>query len=90
MDTLTRLPALAPPKTATRHGACGRWWTGAERSHCGGCHQTFTGMSAFERHRKGLRCNDPASVGLVARFRPYGVLWGWPAPDGGMGGVHED
>jgi hypothetical protein len=47
-------------------------------------------MSAFERHRKSLRCNDPASVGLVARIKSYGVLWGWPAPDGGFAAVHDE
>ncbi|MEU4133626.1 FDXHR family putative zinc-binding protein [Streptomyces wuyuanensis] len=71
------------PKNAIVHGACGRWWTGTERSHCGGCHETFTGLTAFERHRKGLRCNPPAEVGLVARQKPYGTLWGQPAPEGG-------
>ena len=71
------------PKNAIVHGACGSWWTGAERSHCGGCCQTFTGLTAFERHRKGMRCNPPESVGLVARAKPYGTLWGQPAPEGG-------
>ena len=71
------------PKNAIVHGACGRWWTGVERSHCGGCHETFTGLTAFERHRKGLRCNPPTEVGLVAREKPYGTLWGQPAPEGG-------
>jgi hypothetical protein len=29
----------------------------------------------------------PESVGLVARQKPFGVLWGWPAPDGGYASI---
>lgn len=83
-------PALTPapgsdsiPTNAIRHGTCGRWWTGAERSHCGSCHETFSSLTAFERHRRGLRCNEPTDVGLVARAKPFGTLWGLPGPDGG-------
>jgi hypothetical protein len=72
------------PKNAITHGACQQWWTGTERSHAGCCHRTFSSLSAFDRHRKGGRCNDPATVGLVARQMPYGLLWSWPGPDGGM------
>ena len=71
------------PKNAIVHGACRRWWTGAERSHASCCHETFSSLSAFEQHRKGGRCNNPADAGLVAREKPYGTLWGWPAPEGG-------
>jgi hypothetical protein len=78
MDTQSPRPA-----NAITHGACGQWWTGAERAHCGGCCQTFSSLTSFEKHRRGLRCNDPASVGLVAREKPYGTLWGLPAPVGG-------
>lgn len=63
------------------HGQCGKWWTGAGRSHCGGCHETFSSLTAFERHRRGLRCNDPADSGLEAREQPWGVLWGQPGPE---------
>lgn len=76
------------PKNAIVHGACGSWWTGEERSHCGGCCRTFTALTSFERHRKGLRCNPPEDVGLVAREKPYGTLWGLPAPVGGYGSLH--
>lgn len=76
------------PKDAIWHGVCKSWWTGAERSHCGGCHLIYSSLTSFERHRKGGRCNDPASVGLVARQKPYGELWGLPGPDGGYAGLH--
>lgn len=76
-------PDVTPPRGAIVHGACGRWWTGAERSHASCCHETFSSLSAFDAHRKGGRCNPPASVGLIARPKPFGDLWGWPAPEGG-------
>lgn len=63
------------------HGQCGKWWTGAERSHCGGCHEMFSSLTAFEKHRRGLRYNDPAGIGLEPREKPFGVLWGHPAPE---------
>lgn len=72
-----------PPANAIWHGQCGRWWTGAERSHASCCHETFSSLSAFDAHRKGARCNPPASVGLIARTKPFGALWGWPAPETG-------
>ena len=68
------------PENAIVHG-CGAWWTGNERSHCGGCHITLTSLTAFETHRKGMRCNDPSSVGLVLRQARFGDLWGGAGPD---------
>lgn len=78
------------PPNAIRHGECGKWWTGAERSHASCCHRTFSSLSAFDHHRKGGRCNDPATLGLVARSKPFGDLWGWPGPVGGYGALHND
>jgi hypothetical protein len=82
-------PQQIPPN-AIFHGQCGQWWTGAERSHASCCHRTFSSLSAFDRHRKGGRCNDPAAVGLVPREKPFGTLWGWPAPVGGYAGLRAD
>jgi hypothetical protein len=73
-------PTSDIPANAITHG-CGSWWTGAERSHCGSCHRTFTALTAFEIHRRGLRCNEPASVHLVARQMPFGDLWGQPVDE---------
>lgn len=83
-DTQTHAPA-----GAIVHGACGGWWTGANRVHCAACHELFSGNSAAGAHRKGSfgvdrRCVDPATVGLVAREMPFGALWSWPAPEAGM------
>ena len=76
------------PKNAIVHGACGSWWTGNERSHASCCCQTFSSLTSFDRHRKGGRCNPPEEVGLVARDKPYGTLWGLPAPVGGYGALY--
>lgn len=64
-----------------RHGACGKGWTGLTRGHCSGCHETFV-SSAFDKHQRihegRLQCLTPYDVGLVARDKPWGVLWGMP------------
>ena len=49
--------------------------------------------SAADKHRQGRHgvdrhCVDPAEVGLVARERPYGTMWAFPAPEGGYGTLH--
>jgi predicted NBD/HSP70 family sugar kinase len=46
---------------------CGGTWTGARRCHCGkgGCHQTFSSASAFDKHRQAFACRPPAESGLV-------------------------
>ncbi|GAB3251722.1 FDXHR family putative zinc-binding protein [Kineosporia babensis] len=63
------------------HGACGKSWTGLTRAHCSGCHATMVN-SAFDKHQRirGGRvvCLPPAEVGLVAREKSWGVLWGMP------------
>jgi hypothetical protein len=76
------------PKNAIVHAACESWWTGNERSHCGGCHHTYSSLTAFDKHRRGGVCQPPESVGLVARQKPYGTLWGNPAPEGGYAALY--
>jgi hypothetical protein len=88
VDTHTPPPALIPAG-AIRHGECGRWWTGAERSHASCCHETFSSLSAFDAHRRGGHCNTPTTVGLIARPQSWGTLWGWPAPTGGYGTLRQ-
>lgn len=58
---------------------CGKDWTGHSRCHCGSCHQHFSSVSAFDRHRKDFQCVHPGSRGLVSRDG----YWGWP--DSGVG-----
>lgn len=52
---------------------CGARWTGRGRAHCAACHATFSTASAFDRHRRGGACLDPAAVGLVRA----GAVWRW-------------
>jgi hypothetical protein len=78
----------AIPANAIQHPACGQWRTGLSRSHCPACCRTFSTDSVANKHRVGKhgtdrRCVAPAEVGLVAREKPYGVLWSSPAPEGG-------
>ena len=54
---------------------CGTVWLqrGNRTCHCAACHRTFDSNYAFDAHRKGLSCVEPA--GLVRkdgspRFRP--------------------
>lgn len=63
------------PENLPHAHPCGARWAGANTSHCGACHETFTSVGGFDRHRKGGRCADPAEVGMVhAPGRAY-VAW---------------
>lgn len=56
---------------------CTAAWGGANTAHCGGeggCHETFSGITAFDRHRnqRGAgSCHTPAEVGMVDAGRAY-------------------
>lgn len=43
----------------TKHGWCGKTWTqrGNSTSHCAECHQTFSTLSLFDKHRKDGACH---------------------------------
>jgi len=48
-------------------GSCGKCkakWTGMNRAHCTGCHQTFNSVWAFDKHRDKFKCVDPESLGM--------------------------
>lgn len=70
--------------TAGTHGCarCPNRWGGFKTAHCGACHRTFTGLTAFDKHRTGSHTNDtrhclpPESVGLVNAGRAY-PCWGF-------------
>jgi hypothetical protein len=61
----------------TRCKACPATWTGLGIAHCASCHETFTTVSNFDRHRAGSRvrglvageCNAPDDAGLVLNER---------------------
>lgn len=70
------------------HGECGKQWSGQNRSHCPACHETFSGETAADKHRKGKfgphsdrHCLTPEAAGLVAAPQPWGVLWRNPGDD---------
>lgn len=60
-------------------GRCKSKWTGAVRSHCGGCHRTFAGITAFDAHQQntepGITCADPAERGMIAVEKSWGIMW---------------
>jgi hypothetical protein len=67
---------------------CTSRWNGYSTAHCGACHLTFTGITAFDKHRDGSHtdrvgrfCVAPETVGLVLSGRTY-PCWGFPGPDG--------
>lgn len=66
---------------------CGRRWTGFKTAHCTGCHETFTTVANFDRHRAGPHsdvnpryCRPPQDVGLVDAGRVY-PCWMQPGVD---------
>lgn len=77
--------AQNPDAKAGMHhcGRCSSRWNGYNTCHCSACHQTFTGLTAFDKHRAGSHmpdtrhCLEPASRGLVDAGRAY-ACWGLP------------
>lgn len=56
---------------------CGAEWTGMLTAHCGSCHETFSAVGPFDRHRKGGACNPPTDFGMADMGRAY-RCWGFP------------
>jgi len=76
--------------TAPFRCACGAQWTGMNVCHCAGCHRTFTGIRAFDRHQRVVDppascCLDPALIrrrdGTPALQPNSKGWWGEPATD---------
>lgn len=71
------------------HGACGKSWVqrGNRTSHCSQCHETFEGITLFDRHqvrRDGvIVCLDPQALDGA---RLVGDTWRGPKmPEGVFG-----
>lgn len=47
-------------------------------AHCSACHHTFSGITAFDRHRRAGACLSPLTIGLHADRRG---VWRHPGPD---------
>jgi hypothetical protein len=85
-ETSTQATSRAVPRELITHPKCGTSWSGLGRAHCPACCRTFSCDSAAGQHRKGpygggRHCVDPATVGLVAVDKPWGVMWQNPGPD---------
>ncbi|MGY4869789.1 FDXHR family putative zinc-binding protein [Mycolicibacterium elephantis] len=67
----------------TKTNCCSAQFSGLKTAHCSACHETFSTVSAFDKHRAGSyaadtrRCLPPTSVGLVSANRSY-PCWGYP------------
>ena len=46
--------------------------------YCLGCHETFSTVANFDRHRRGGECSHPRSVGLVLVRRAGYSVWQQP------------
>ena len=64
---------------------CPSRWGGLLTAHCAACHLTFTGITAFDKHREGSHitgryCITPEAAGLVLSSRAY-PCYGMPGPE---------
>jgi hypothetical protein len=89
-DTGHGLKAAQNPTAAAGMASCAEFaarWSGLKTAHCAGCHQTFSVVSAFDRHLAGSHpqgtrhCLDPATVGLCDAGRAY-PCWSHPGRTG--------
>lgn len=67
------------------HAKCGKKWTGLGKHHCSACHQTFSSIGSFTKHRVfdkfgEWHCADPEEVGLVDSGYDY-VCWRLPVDE---------
>ena len=62
-------------------GGCDHRWSGLQLCHCAACHETFTTINAFDRHRDTDRCRRPKfakrSDGLHLYFRSLKGKGAW-------------
>ncbi len=45
-------------------GNCTSEWTGKTRCHCAACHNTFGGLTSFDKHRRSYKCLNPEDLDL--------------------------
>ena len=72
------------PTYATCH--CGARWQqiGNQTGHCGGCHETFASLGAFDAHFRGLSCVDPATMVRSTGEALYVAEYGGPQVSNGI------
>lgn len=69
-------------------GGCDTRWPGISRCHCSGCHQTFSGLELFDKHRRERHgdgyCIPPEDVvnreGIRQMFITNGIWHGIENP----------
>lgn len=64
----------------TECSKCSAEWGGMNTAHCAGCHTTFTGITAFDAHRRGGECIPAECVGLSLTKRAY-PCYGYPSDE---------
>lgn len=65
-------------------GRCPKRWNGKKTAHCAGCHETFSGPSAFDQHRDAGVCNSARGMkvrGLALQQRAGYLVWGYAQTD---------
>lgn len=60
---------------------CTNRWSGANTAHCATCHNTFTGVAAFDKHRQNGKCAHPAEVNLTLNPTRAYPCWGTTTTD---------
>jgi len=50
---------------------CHERWVSMKAAHCTGCHQMFKSVSGFDKHRVGMKCNDPDDLGMQMDERGF-------------------
>lgn len=62
-------------------GGCTNTWTGLAQAHCSVCHQTFGGVTSFDRHRLDGACRHPSTIGLTVGTRGvWSEPFSWQRP----------
>lgn len=79
----TRVRARSTPRPNTC-GGCSAVWMAATYCHCGGCHETFSGVSLFDLHRSQEgehgSCVDPEVLRIGGEELTYDVKGVWHGP----------
>jgi hypothetical protein len=95
-ESLSKInPNPQKPDAATACPHCHAWWTGLNTCHCTACHRTFTGITAFDKHRDGSHaqdaryCKEPLTAGLVPAGRNYSC-WALPGTNNAWTKNHAD
>lgn len=51
---------------------CTQTWTGLKYAHCASCHETFSTVGNFDRHRRSGVCISPQGCGMT---RTHTSVW---------------